>query len=163
MDYQKRPHVRTVLIKTLDQNGIGFVTNRTGPKNEQFRLSSIVEGCIVWPSLALQVRVAGKIGPMPKTIVKKLWEKRPREAKILYHLGLKQSSKIPSYAFLLKSVARLQKKWQNKKIIPPAPNYIGYLLQPKTIEFLHHHPSRLNKRELYKKTRRGWFKAILAP
>lgn len=163
VDRQKKPHVRTVLIKTLDQNGIGFVTNRTGPKNEQFRLSSTVEGCIVWPSLALQIRVSGKIRPMPKTIIKKLWDKRPREAKILYHLGLKQSSKIPSYSFLLKSVATLQKKWRDKKTIPPAPNYIGYVLQPKAVEFLHHHPSRLNKRELYEKTARGWHKIILAP
>lgn len=163
VDRQKRPHVRTVLVKTLDQNGIGFVTNKTGPKNEQFRLSSTVEGCIIWPSLTLQVRVGGKIGPMSKAIVKKLWDKRPREAKILYHLGLRQSSKIPSYSFLLKNVAKLQKKWRNKKVIPPAPNYIGYLLKPNTIEFLHHHPSRLNRRELYEKTARGWRKTILAP
>lgn len=163
VDRRKRPHVRTVLIKTLDRKGIGFVTNRTGPKNLQFRTSSTVEGCIVWPKLKLQVRVAGKIKPMPKRIVAKLWRVRPRGAKLLYHLGLKQSAPIPSYEFLLKSVAALGKKWRDKKEIPLAPNYIGYILQPKAIEFLHHNPSRLNKRELFQKTARGWRKIILAP
>lgn len=162
-DRQRRPHVRTVLIKSLDPAGIGFVTNRTGPKNEQFRCSSRVEGCMVWPKLTLQVRITGKIKPMLKSGVTKLWEKRPREAKLLYHLGLKQSSPIPSYAFLLKSVAGLAKKWQNKKKIPLAPNYVGYILQPFSIEFLQHNPSRLNKRALFKKEKKGWLKTILAP
>lgn len=162
-DRQRRPHVRTVLIKSLDPEGIGFVTNKTGPKNEQFRCSSRVEGCMVWPKLTLQVRVIGKIKPMPKSHVRKLWEKRPREAKLLYHLGLKQSSPIPSYQFLLKSVAVLGKKWCNRRDIPLAKNYIGYVIEPKMIEFLHHNPSRLNKRELYEKSSKGWFKAILAP
>lgn len=163
VDRQKKPHVRTLLIKTLGRRGIGFVTNRTGPKNEQFKTSSVVEGCIVWPSLTLQVRVGGKIKPMPKGIVKQLWTKRPREAKLLYHLGLKQSSPIPSYPFLLRSVANLGKKWRNQKNISLAPNYIGYIVKPKMIEFLHHNPSRLNKRESYQKTSRGWIKMILAP
>lgn len=163
VDRQKRPHVRTVLIKTLDRHGIGFVTNKTGPKNEQFQTSSMVEGCMVWPTLTLQVRIAGKVKPMPKKIVKKLWARRPREAKLLYHLGLKQSSPIPSYKFLLESVANLEKKWRNKKQISLAPNYIGYIVEPTIIELLHHNPSRLNKRELYHKTKRGWAKSFLAP
>lgn len=163
VDRQKKPHVRTVLIKTLDRNGIGFVTNRTGPKNEQFKVSSGVEGCIVWPGLHIQVRVAGKLRRLPKALVQKLWNLRPREAQLLYHLGLKQSSPIPSYSFLLQSVARLAQKWVRKKTIPLSPNYIGYFLQPTVVEFLHHHPSRLNKRELFKKGRKSWFKATLAP
>lgn len=163
VDRHKKAHVRTVLIKTLDQKGIGFVTNRTGPKNEQFRLSKMVEGCVVWPVLKLQVRISGKLKRMSKSQVEVLWNKRPREAKLLYHLGLKQSSPIPSYKFLLESVAKLEEKWKSKKQIPLAPNYIGYLLQPTVIEFLHHNPNRLNKRESYKKTLKGWKKVILAP
>lgn len=163
VDGRGRPHVRTVLIKTLDRFGLGFVTNKTGPKVWQFRHFKTVEGCMVWPKRTLQVRVSGAIRPMPKRKVQKLWENRPREAKILYHLGLKQSSPIPSYNYLLKSVAALSQKWAGKKRIPLAPNYVGFVLQPHLIEFLHHNPTRLNKRELYRKTGRGWTRQILAP
>lgn len=163
VDARGKPHVRTVLIKSLDQKGIGFVTNKSGPKIKQFRHSQIVEGCIVWPKLSLQVRVAGKIRPMPKKAVQKLWNLRPREAQLLYHLGLKQSSVIPSYEFLLSNVAHLAVDWRANKKIPLAPNYVGFLVEPKTIEFLHHHPSRLNRRELYQKDGKRWSKAILAP
>lgn len=163
VDRQKTPHVRTVLIKSLDQNGIGFVTNKTGPKVEQFKNSQKVEGCLVWPKLSLQIRIAGKIKPMPKAIVQKLWNQRPREAQLLYHLGLKQSSTLPSYEFLLSNVAGLAVDWRNKKEIPLAPNYVGFIVEPHSIEFLHHHPNRLNKRELFQKASKGWSQSILAP
>ncbi|MBI4223376.1 MAG: pyridoxamine 5'-phosphate oxidase family protein [Deltaproteobacteria bacterium] len=160
---RKRPHVRTVLIKTLGPGGIGFVTNRTGPKVWQFKHFKTVEGCIVWPKLTLQVRVAGKIKSMPKKTVQKLWKRRPREAQILYQLGLKQSSPIPSYNYLLEKVGALQKEWKGKRKIPLAPNYVGFVLVPTLIEFLHHNPTRLNKRELFQKKNNRWQKKILAP
>lgn len=160
---RRQPRVRTVLIKTLDRRGIGFVTNKTGPKVWQFEHVKTVEGCIVWPKLTLQARVSGIIRPMPKKIVQKLWTLRPRKAQMLYHLGLKQSSPIPSYDYLLKSVGRLAKKWAMKKQIPPAPNYVGFILEPNQIEFLHHNPSRLNKRELFRKKKGRWIPCILAP
>ncbi|MBI4125550.1 MAG: pyridoxamine 5'-phosphate oxidase family protein [Deltaproteobacteria bacterium] len=163
VDGRKRPHVRTVLIKTLGPGGIGFVTNRTGPKVWQFKHFKTVEGCIVWPKLTLQVRVAGKIKSMPKKTVQKLWKRRPREAQILYQLGLKQSSPIPSYNYLLEKVGALQKEWKKKRKIPLAPNYVGFVLVPTLIEFLHHNPTRLNKRELFEKKKGGWQKKILAP
>lgn len=163
VDLRRQPHVRTILIKTLSLNGIGFVTNKTGPKVWQFKHSQRVEGCMVWPKLTLQVRVAGKVRPMPKKTVQRLWRMRPREAQLLYHLGLKQSSPIPSFAFLIKKVRQLEEKWKQRKQIPLASNYVGFILQPSMIEFLHHNPTRLNRRELYQKAARGWTKQILAP
>lgn len=162
-DAKANPHVRTVLIKSADERGIGFVTNRFGRKVEHFKKHRRVEGCVVWPSLTLQIRLSGKITPMPRAQVDRLWKMRPREAQILYHLGLKQSHVIPSYDYLKKKVAALARRWKNKKILPTANTYVGYILRPTMIEFLHHNPTRLNLRECYEKRAKGWKKKILAP
>lgn len=163
VDAREKPHVRTVLIKVLDGRGVGFVTNSTGPKVSQFRHQSSVEAVAAWPTLCLQVRLQGRIGRMPKKLAHHFWRLRPREAQILYSLGLKQSQEIPSFAYLKKKVAELEKKWRNKKTIPPAPNYVGFLIRPTLIEFLHHSPTRMNLREVFQKTAKGWIKRILAP
>lgn len=162
-DAKGDPHVRTVLIKSVDPRGVGFVTNRYGPKVRQFKKHHRVEGCVVWPSLTLQVRLSGRVTKMPRAQVDRLWKMRPREAQLLYSLGLKQSQPIPSFSFLKKKVAALARRWRSKKIIPPASTYVGYILRPTMIEFLHHNPTRLNLRECFQKTPRGWRKKILAP
>lgn len=162
-DAKGDPHVRTVLIKSVDARGVGFVTNRYGPKVRQFKKHHRVEGCVVWPSLTLQIRLSGKITPMPQAQVDRFWKMRPREAQILYSLGLKQSRPIPSYDYLKKKVAALARRWGDKKIIPPANTYVGYILRPTMIEFLQHNPTRLNLRECFQKTAKGWAKKILAP
>lgn len=162
VDAKGKPHVRTVLIKAIDKNGVSFVTQALGPKVKQMKLSR-VECCVAWPKLHLQVRLSGKVKPMPKKFLKILWGLRPREAQILYSLGIAQSSPIPSYEFLLNRVTGLAVQWRRKKKIPLSPYYVGFIVEPKTIEFLNHNPSRLNRRELYQKTSRGWRKTFLAP
>lgn len=162
-DAKGHAHVRTVLIKSIDQQGVGFVTNAKGRKVIHFKKNPRVECCMVWPSLKLQVRISGRVQPMPQKKIDALWKIRPREAQLLYHLGLQQSQPIPSYAYLKKEVAALAKQWKDKKILPTAPSYIGFIIHPIMIEFLHHNPTRLNLREFFHKTPRGWKKNILAP
>lgn len=163
VDGRGNPHVRTVLIKTLDRDGIGFVTNKTGPKVAHLKKRNKVEGCMVWPSLRLQVRVTGTTKKMPQKILQRLWDVRQREAQILYSLGLRQSSKIPSFEFLKRKVDKLHQKWKEKKEIPWASYYIGLVVVPQTIEFLLHNTTRVNKREFFQKNRKRWRCFILAP
>lgn len=163
VDGRGNPHVRTVLIKTLDRDGIGFVTNKTGPKVAHLKKRNKVEGCMVWPSLHLQVRVTGLTKKMPKRILQRLWKIRPREAQVLYCLGLKQSGKIPSFVYLKKEIRKLDQKWRNKKTISLTSYYIGLIVVLQSIEFLHHNRTRMNKREFFQKTRKGWKLSILAP
>ena len=163
VDGRGHPKLRTVLIKTCDHRGIGFVTNKTGPKVKQFRQHKRVAGMMAWPELTLQVRIEGVMTLMPQKEVRHFWRIRDRGAQILYSLGLKQSEEIPSFEFLKQQVRNLDLKWADLQTIPPAPNYIGFILRPTLIEFLHHSPSRMNKREWFVKTKGRWQKRILAP
>lgn len=158
-----KPQVRTVLLKTLDRQGAGFVTQSLGPKGRLLRKNPFVSGCIVWPTLSLQVRFTGRTKPMSRSVLEKLWKNRPREAKLLYHLGIPQSSRIPSFAHLLKEISKLEKVWRGKKRIPLSPHYVGFIIGMETVEFFHHHPARLNRREFFRKTSKGWVESCLAP
>ena len=51
VDKKNHPHVRTVLIKTLDETGLGFVTNAHGRKIREIAYSPWAEGCLAWPSM----------------------------------------------------------------------------------------------------------------
>lgn len=163
VDGRGHPKLRTVLIKTCDRRGVGFVTNRTGPKVQQFRGHKRVAGMMAWPEMSLQIRLEGVVVPMPKKEIQHFWRVRDRDAQILYSLGLQQSSEIPSFEFLKQQVRDLGRKWADLQTIPPAPNYIGFILKPTLIEFLHHAPSRMNKRECFIRTAGRWEKRILAP
>jgi len=100
---------------------------------------------------------------MESTILDYLWSLRLRDAKIVYHLGFQQSVVIPSYQFLERKFHELKDKLKGQKDIPRSKYYIGYVLHPYAIEFLHHKKSRLNERELYEKQGELWLKTILAP
>jgi len=163
VDETGRPHVRTVLVKSIGPEGIGFVTNATGPKAAQIKAHPYVEACIHWTKMEMQIRVAGEVVPMPVSELEALWKIRPREAQILYGLGISQSSVIPSYGFLIKQVLKKAKEWASLKAPPRAPNYIGFLIVPHRIEFLYYHSTRLSERHLFEKTSTGWKKTILAP
>lgn len=163
VDLLGHPKVRTVLIKILDQRGIGFVTNKTSPKVNQFQKSKRVAGLIAWPELALQVRIEGSVVKMPQKEISQFWTLRSREAQLLYSLGLKQSQEISSFEYLKAEVGKLGKKWGVSVKISLAPNYTGYIIRPTLIEFLHHSPSRMNLRECFQKKSGRWQKQILAP
>lgn len=163
VDAQGKPHVRTVLLKTFKEAEIGFVTRIGGEKIGHIQHLNDVECCLSWPTLSLQVRMRCTTTEMEGGILNMLWSLRPRDAKIMYHLGLKQSVVIPSYQFLVSQFNAMKAKWKGEKEIPRSKFYIGYVLHPYQIEFLHHKLSRLNRRELHEKTEKGWTHTTLAP
>ena len=162
-DEEGKPHVRTVLIKSLNEEGLGFVTNAFGPKAKQIKKNKWVEGCIHWPSLNLQIRIQGPVKKMSLGQLMTLWKNRSREAQILYTLGVPQSSVVDSFASFMQKFKELQNKLEVKKILPYFPAYVGFIIQPTRIEILHYHPSRLSEREAYEKEGKKWNCSTLAP
>ncbi|OGQ04321.1 MAG: hypothetical protein A2W61_06935 [Deltaproteobacteria bacterium RIFCSPLOWO2_01_44_7] len=163
VDDQNKPHVRTVLLKTFRDGQIGFVTKAGGKKIAHIAHCSDVECCLSWPTLSLQVRMRCTTTEMENSILDYLWSLRPRDAKIVYHLGFYQSAAIASYQLLEKKFQELKNKLKGKKDIPRSKFYLGFILHPYAIEFLYHNKSRLNKRELYEKKGEVWVKTILTP
>jgi pyridoxamine 5'-phosphate oxidase len=163
VDGHGRPSVRTVMIKGIDERGVAFVTRAESPKTKHFAKQPIVECCMHWATIKLQVRVRGKITPMPEQDIEALWKVRPRDSQILYHLQLAQSQIIPSFNHLLRKMAAAKQRWRGEKVIPPSPLYVGYIIKPTQIELLEHSVLRLNKRTRYTRRGKQWIKTTLAP
>lgn len=163
VDLHGRPSVRTVLIKGINDRGIAFVTRAGSPKTKHFEQQPIVELCMNWTTIKLQVRIRGKITPMPEAEVSQLWKLRARDAQILYHLRLAQSQIIPSFQHLLEKVQVGRLRWKGEKAIPPSPLYVGFIVKPESIEFLEHSIARLNKRTRYTRHGSEWQATTLAP
>lgn len=155
--------VRVVLLKHLSPRGVGFVTNAFGPKVAQWKQQPLVEACCYWPSSGVQVRLRGKIAPMSGYELDALWRARTRDAQLVYHMDLPQSSPIAGPAFLTQRLARTTAEWKTVAQLPRAPSYTGYLLVPTQIELFLHSPIRLNQRIRYKKIAAGWKSQWLAP
>lgn len=163
VDADGRPAVRTVLIKGIDAQGFSFVTRSRSPKVQHLQAQPIVELCINWMSLRLQVRCRGQIHPMPDELVAQLWQHRPRDAKLLYHLRYAQSQIIPSLQYLRDRLRQSRDKWLGVADIPRSPLYIGFIIEPQWIEFLEHNAIRLNHRTRYTRKGTEWTTACLAP
>lgn len=155
--------MRGVLLKAIDARGFHFVTQARGPKARQLRSNPHAEFCVNWGGLALQLRVRGRVTPLPTRELERLWQTRHRDAQILYHLRLPQSAVIPSYSHLLLAVQQGRRRWRLVAQIPKSPWYVGYIIVPRWIEFLHHSPRRLNKRDRYVRRGKTWTHVCLAP
>lgn len=164
IDARGLPCVRTVLLKQIDARGFHFVTQAHGPKAAQIAKQPVVELCLNWMSHRVQIRARGRAIPMPDAEVESLWAARQRDAQILYHLGIPQSQPIPSYRWLLTRMREARKQWRGIDPIPRSPAYIGFIVRPVAIEFLHHTESRLNRRECFVRgNNQRWTRKILAP
>lgn len=163
VDTKGAPSVRTVLVKKIDARGVHFVTQAQGNKVQHFAKRKTVEALLQWPGFALQVRLRGRVIPMPTRDIEHWWRVRTRDAQILYHAGLPQSSPIPSFQFLLDHIATETARWENTKRIPRAKSYIGFIIVPEWIELLHHTPNRIYERIRYARTATTWRPQTLAP
>ncbi len=163
VDARGDPSVRTMILKAIDAQGFHFVTQARGPKAKHLTMHPMAELCAYWGHLGVQIRTRGRTIPMSATEIEKWWHVRERDAKILYHLGIPQSSKIPSYAFLLREMKKAGQRWTDVPSIPRSPWYVGYIIEPRWVEFFHHSPARLNRRERYVLRKGVWHKECLAP
>lgn len=163
VDGRGNPSVRAILLKAVDARGFHFVTQARGPKAKHLRANAHVELCVNWGSLALQLRLHGRVVSMPAAAIDALWRIRQRDAQILYHLRLPQSAVIPSHAYLLKAMAAGRRRWRGVAQIPRSPWYVGYIIVPEWIEVFHHSASRLNKRDRYVRRGKIWQHRVLAP
>lgn len=162
-DARGNPSARTIIIKSIDEAGIGFVTQALGKKGKALAAKPKVALSMHWPTIATQITVSGRVRTMPKEQLLQLWNQRDRDAQILYHMGVPQSSAVESFASLRSALRQAKKQWQGVADIPLAESYVGFVVQPTSIEILSHTITRLNKREYLTKRGNTWTCKILAP
>lgn len=159
---QGEPSVRTVLLKTFDENGFVFFTNYHSKKARHIGGNPNVAALFLWSALERQVTITGTATKISTVESLKYFATRSRGSQLGAWIS-QQSSVIASRKYLESKLQEIKEKFANGEV--PLPSFWGgYRIVPKTFEFWQGRPNRLNDRFLYSLNEdRSWSIQRLAP
>ncbi|MCS5711581.1 pyridoxamine 5'-phosphate oxidase [Candidatus Berkiella aquae] len=152
---------RTVLLKSVDEQGFVFYTNYLSPKGQA--LKAIPKAALVfwWQSCQRQVRVTGTVTVVEAKLSDDYFASRPQDSQIASIIS-KQSEVIPSRDYLLEKFNEMQSRVQGKPI--PRPDFWGgFRLIPSTVEFWQGREHRMSDRFKYLNVDDIWQIVQLSP
>jgi pyridoxamine 5'-phosphate oxidase len=158
----RKPSVRTVLLKGVDQRGFIFFTNYESRKGKELTANPNASLVFYWPDLERQVCIAGAVTKLPQVESEKYFHGRPKLSQVAA-VASKQSSPLPDRAALEQQMSQLEKQFANREV--PMPDcWGGYVLAPERVEFWQGRASRLHDRFSYTRAADGsWQITRLSP
>mgnify|MGYP001563248254 CR=1 FL=1 len=162
IDPDGRPSARVVLLKGVDARGFVFFTNYTSRKAAALAAHPWASLVFYWGPLHRQVRVEGRVEPVPSDESDAYFASRPR-ASNLGAMSSPQSQPVADRAELEARVAATTAAWDGKALVRPS-TWGGYLVVPDAIELWQGQVDRLHDRVLYARGAGGsWTRGRLAP
>jgi pyridoxamine 5'-phosphate oxidase len=156
-----RPSVRTVLAKGISADGVVFYTNYDSAKGRDLSDNPYAEAVFAWLPMGRQVRVAGPVERVSREHTERYFASRPRGSQIAAWASA-QSDVLSSRDELDRAVTDIEARFGNG-VVPPPPNWGGYLIRPDAVEFWQGRSDRLHDRIRYRMTDQGWTTERLAP
>jgi pyridoxamine 5'-phosphate oxidase len=156
-----KPSARIVLLRSLDERGLIFFTNRTSRKGTELTANPRAAVAIHWWELGRQVRVEGGVEEVSREESAEYWKTRPRASRIAAWAS-PQSRTLADRAELDAHVAAVERRFEGADV-PPPPFWGGYRLVPDSIELWTHRENRLHDRLLYSRVGSGWRRERIAP
>ncbi len=160
-DAEGRPSVRMVLLKGHDERGFAFYTNSGSRKGGELAANPHAALVFHWKSLRRQVRVEGRIEPVPGEEADFYFASRSRDARIGAWAS-DQSRPLESRAAFEARYEKLVTEFEGAEVGRP-PYWWGYRLVPDRIEFWTDRPHRLHERRLFTRGESGWSESLLYP
>jgi pyridoxamine 5'-phosphate oxidase len=155
------PSIRTVLLKSYDDEGFIFFSNYKSKKAVQIEQNPKVALHFAWLGLERQVKIEGIATKITKGASLKYFLSRPRGSQIGAWVS-HQSEVISSRALLEAKFDEIKNKFVDGKI--PFPDFWGgYLIKPLVVEFWQGGKDRLHDRFEYRWVEKGWEINRLAP
>lgn len=156
------PSVRIVLVKSVDQRGFVFHTNRESRKGRELAENPRAALCFHWPAIGEQVRVEGTVTVIPDAESDAYFSSRPRASQ-LGAWASRQSAELSGREALEAAVRDVERRYAAVAEVPRPPFWGGYVLAPERIEFWRSRESRLHDRVLYVRDGAVWRAHLLSP
>lgn len=156
------PAARTVLLKSCDERGFGFYTNRGSAKARDLADNPRAALLFPWHELERQVRVTGDVRALDDDEVAGYFASRPRDSQ-LGAWASEQSSVIDGREVLEERFAAAAARWPDGTTVPMPPFWGGFLVVPAAVEFWQGRESRLHDRLRYRRNVDAWVLERLAP
>jgi pyridoxamine 5'-phosphate oxidase len=158
-----RPSVRMVLLRGLDERGLGFFTNYESRKAEELAANPQAAIVVNWgPPIRRQVRAEGRVERLSKEESLGYFRTRARESR-LGAWASPQSRPLADRTALDRSYEAIVARFANVDDVPIPPFWGGYRLVPQAIELWQNRPNRLHDRARYERAASGWRRTRLAP
>ena len=155
------PDARMVLLKGVDARGFVFFTHVTSAKGRQLAANPRAALVFHWKSLRRSVRVRGEVESVSEAEADVYFATRARSAQIGAWAS-DQSQPLPDSLALERRVAEMALKFGVGQP-PRPPNWSGYRLAPRTVEFWRDRPFRLHERLLFTRAGEHWTTQRLFP
>jgi len=156
-----QPSARTVLLKSVSDEGFTFFTNYNSRKGSELSRNRRVALHFGWYPLHRQVRAEGTAQLVSRAESEAYFATRPRESQ-LGAWASEQSSPLDSLEELAKSYAAAERRFEGVEV-PCPEDWGGYRVTPTMIEFWQGQPSRLHDRLRYTRAGLAWTRSRLAP
>lgn len=156
------PANRIVLLKSFDAAGVTFYTNYASHKARQIAHNPMVALAFHWPWLERQVRIVGPAAPVPRAVSQQYFATRPRGSQL--GAWVSDQSEPIGREQLAARLAELEARFDGGDV-PCPPNWGGYVVALRAIEFWQGRPNRLHDRLVYRRAadRDGWQRQRLGP
>ena len=161
-DEYGRPGARIVLLKSCNEKGFVFFTNRESRKARALAVNPHAALTFYWKSMDRQIHIEGNVTTTSDQESDAYFASRPRGSKIGAWASA-QSQTLNERKILLNRVKEYEMKYDGQDDIPRPPHWGGYLLAPARIEFWQEGEFRLHHRLLYTRLGGGWEKQMLYP
>jgi pyridoxamine 5'-phosphate oxidase len=155
-----QPAARNVLLKSADDNGFIFFSNKNSDKASDLKQNPNCTLLFSWLSQHRQVIVKGKAEEISKEESNTYFQTRPYGSRISAWVS-EQSQVIKNREELEIKVKEFMDKYPEN--VPMPDHWGGYLVKPESIEFWQGRPSRLHDRIRFIKKANAWSIERIAP
>ncbi len=156
---KKEVNSRLVNLKYILNEEWIFFSNYNSPKASEFYNHNQISALLYWDSINVQIRIKAVIKKTSKDFSNSHFDKRDSKKNSLA-ISSRQSEIVSSYEEVVKNFENTLKN--NEKL--KRPDYWGgFSFTPYLIEFWEGHPSRINKRKVFKKYNNDWESYYLQP
>ncbi len=162
VDKLGQPSLRTVLLKSVDERGFIFCTSYESRKAQDLAENPNAALLFFWKELERQVSVAGTVSKISAEESENYFAARPSGSQVGAWAS-QQSSVVENREVLEERFTGLEAKYSGQKI-PKPPNWGGYVVSTRTIQFWQGGVNRLHDRFCYTKQPDGlWIIERLSP